>query len=202
MTSPGRTRWPRRNSAAGIGFLPGTWTSRSRTAPWPAATTRRSAVGLEDRAGRAAVLVSTGCGPVDDQPERALGGGVPGDPGGRGDRPGLHGADEVVDGRGGQRPVDQAVFLAELGGPGHPRLVLREDRRGAGGEAAIASATSGAPSAARRSSSSPAVSSGSIGVRAKAIMPPASIRGVIRMTVTPVSVSPFWIARATGAAPR
>ena len=31
-TSPGRTRCPRRNSAADIGFLPGTWTTSNRTA--------------------------------------------------------------------------------------------------------------------------------------------------------------------------
>ena len=41
-----------------------------------------------------------------------------------------------------------------------------------------------------------------MGVRAIETMPPASILGVIRITVTPLSVSPFWMARATGAAPR
>ena len=158
-------------------------------------------LGFEDRAGSPAVEALDGLGAVNDQPEPPLGGRIPGRPGRRGQRPRLHGADEVVDGRGRQRPVDQAVFLAELGGPCDLRPILGDDPGCALDQLGDRRGDQGAASAARRSSSSPAVSSGPIGVRARASMPPASIRGVIRMTVTPVSVSPFWIARATGDAP-
>ena len=131
-------------------------------------------------------------GLVDDQTDWSVGL----EPVSRGDGPRLHGSDEVVDLGVRPRPVDPPVLLAEFGAwspsidPGED---LGRSRRRA---QAIDSATSGAPSLASRSSSSPAVSSGSIGVRAKAIMPPASIFGVIRMTVTPVSVSPRSMALA------
>ena len=55
IASPGSTRWPRRKSAAGSGFLPGSWRSNRRTAAAPAATIRRSALGFDDGAGRVLV---------------------------------------------------------------------------------------------------------------------------------------------------
>ena len=57
---------------------------------------------------------------------------------------------------------------------------------GPSASASTTRAIKGAPRFASRSSSSPAVSSGPIAMAAVAAIPPASIRGVIRMTVTPV----------------
>ncbi len=158
------------------------------------------AFGLDDLAG-SALAVDDG-GLVDDDPGRDPGITGPVAPGRGSNRPGLHGADEVMDGLGGAGPIDLPVLLAELGSLGDPGLVLRQDPDGPRGEGIEGLSDQGAPRRARRASSSPDVSSLSISVRAMAIMPPASIRGVIRMTVTPVDVSPFWMARATGAAPR
>ena len=68
---------------------------------------------------------------VDDQPDRLARSAIPDR---RGDRPGLHGADEVVDRLPGPGPVDPAVLLLELRGLRRGRRVLRDDRRGAADE--------------------------------------------------------------------
>ena len=49
---------------------------------------------------------------------------------------------------------------------------------------------------------SPAVSSGPMGVRRCISIGPASMREASSIVVTPVSASPLMIARFTGAAPR
>ena len=62
--------------------------------------------------------------------------------------------------------------------------------------------TSQSPISPKRTSSSSAVSSGSIGILAWAMQGPASTKGVMWITVTPVSVSPWYMAQLIGAAPR
>ncbi len=62
--------------------------------------------------------------------------------------------------------------------------------------------SSDAPIPESRASSVSPVSSGSIGVRATAIIAPASSALTTRMMVTPVSRSPSMIARSIGEAPR
>ena len=59
-----------------------------------------------------------------------------------------------------------------------------------------------APISASRTESSPAVSSGPIGVASVRSMSPVSIPGSIWKVVIPVSVSPRMMAQAIGAAPR
>ena len=59
-----------------------------------------------------------------------------------------------------------------------------------------------APISAIRVESSPAVSSGPIGVASVKSMSPVSMPGSIWNVVMPVSVSPRMMAQAIGAAPR
>ena len=150
--SPGGTRRPRRSSSRHLDH-------EQPDGPRARGDDEPVGVGFQDLA-RPPLAFDGRC-LVDDQADRRhFGGRVAAMPeGGRG-RPRLHGADAVVDREAGRRPVDLAVLLAELRGPGDLRLLLGEDDPRPATRSAIARATSGAPSRARRSSSSPAVSSG------------------------------------------
>ena len=84
--------------------------------------------GFDRFAGCAAARYDLGL--VDDDPMRILGCGESRLPCGVRHRPWLHRADQVVDGLGRPRPVDQSVFLAELRRFGDLCLVLGQDGNG------------------------------------------------------------------------
>ena len=101
-----------------------------------------------------------------------------------------------------QPPIDARLLGIELRRVGRAFVVLR-----AAGETPLLELASAltiklAPSAASRSCSSPAVSSGPIATRASRQTGPVSSPSSMRMIETPVSLSPAMMARLMGAAPR
>ena len=107
-------------------FLAGELDRVQRDSSFAAGDDQPVAVGFEDFTRRA--LAGDDLGPVDDQAERISRDRGPSLPGGVCHRPGLHRADQVMDGLGRPRPVNQAVFLAKLGGSGYLRFVLGQHR--------------------------------------------------------------------------